>query len=47
MGRFQEVVGPNADAVYGVLVDEQIPVGFKLFILLAVSATPESDGERC
>lgn len=47
MGRFREVVGPNADAVYGVLVDEQIPVGFELFILLAVSDTPESDGGRC
>ncbi len=44
MGRFRQSVGPNGDAIYGVLVDEQIPAGFELFILISVSDTPKSDG---
>ncbi len=47
MGRFREFVGPDADAIYGVLVDEQVPAAFELFILIAVSDTPESDGKGC
>jgi hypothetical protein len=45
MGRFRQSVGPNADAIYGVLVDEQVAAGFELFILIAVSDTPEPDGK--
>lgn len=40
MGRFHESIGPNADAVYSVLVDEQLDVSFELFVLIAVSSSP-------
>ena len=43
MGLFRKTVGPHAEAIYGVLVDEKVPVGSELFVLLDDSGIPESD----
>ncbi len=40
MGRFRGFVGPNPDAIYGVLVDEQVDASFELFVLIAISSSP-------
>ncbi len=43
MGLFRKTVGPHAEAIYGVLVDEKVPAGSELFVLLDDSRIPESD----